>query len=338
MSIQSFKVIQKFFSRSCDPFYQIYRFFTKYQCGLLYNELLEAQIIERKGWNFFLFGYVKPFQPELKMKEYEAYRSVYCGLCKELGHRYGLFSRFTLSYDFTFLAILAMALSKKDPSISAHRCTFNPLKKCACCNMENVTASIADQAMVTLYYKCLDQLEDEKGLAKFPAWILLPYLRRCWKKASKHVPDYDRAAAEMVLAQKKAENARLGPDGSAEPTALCLASTCTALTEDETGRRVLSRFGYLLGRYVYLSDALDDLEKDEKKHRYNPFLLNNTAAELKALTFAPAVHSINATIAELMKTVDLLTLSDWDPVVKNIIYYGLKQSLNKILQKKENMA
>lgn len=42
---------------------------------------------------------------------------------------------------------------------------------------------------------------------------------------------------------------------------------------DELSRRVLYRLGYLMGRYVYLCDALDDIESDLKKHRYNPFIL-----------------------------------------------------------------
>ena len=37
-----------------------------------------------------MFGYVRPFKPELRMKEYEAYKAVYCGLCKECaGHTGG---------------------------------------------------------------------------------------------------------------------------------------------------------------------------------------------------------------------------------------------------------
>lgn len=67
----------------------------------------------------FLFGYIRPFQPELRIKEYEAYKSVYCGLCKELGRQYGIFARFTLSYDFTFLAILSMAVQKGPAGIQA---------------------------------------------------------------------------------------------------------------------------------------------------------------------------------------------------------------------------
>ena len=99
----------------------------------------------------FLFGYIRPFQPELRIKEYEAYKSVYCGLCKELGRQYGIFARFTLSYDFTFLAILSMAVQKDPPAFGKIRCLINPFKKCSSCHKDGITDRIAAQAMITLY-------------------------------------------------------------------------------------------------------------------------------------------------------------------------------------------
>ena len=35
---------------------------------------------------------------------------------------------------------------------------------------------------------------------------------------------------------------------------------------------ILRRFGFLLGKYIYLIDALDDIEKDRKNNSFNPFL------------------------------------------------------------------
>jgi hypothetical protein len=31
-----------------------------------------------------MFGYVRPYRDELKVKDYELYRAVYCGLCHSL--------------------------------------------------------------------------------------------------------------------------------------------------------------------------------------------------------------------------------------------------------------
>ena len=38
-------------------------------------------------------------------------------------------------------------------------------------------------------------------------------------------------------------------------------------------RERAARIGYHLGRWIYFADALDDLEGDRKRGRYNPFLL-----------------------------------------------------------------
>ena len=37
-----------------------------------------------------VYGYVVVNKPELKIKEYDVYRSYYCGLCDELKERYGV--------------------------------------------------------------------------------------------------------------------------------------------------------------------------------------------------------------------------------------------------------
>lgn len=52
-----------------------------------------------------MFGYVTAYKPELKVKEYEAYKGVYCTLCKEMGKEYGALSRLLLSYDGAFFVI-----------------------------------------------------------------------------------------------------------------------------------------------------------------------------------------------------------------------------------------
>lgn len=52
-----------------------------------------------------MFGYVRPFKPYMRMFEYDIYKAVYCGLCKDMGRRYGFVTRFTLSYDFAFLSL-----------------------------------------------------------------------------------------------------------------------------------------------------------------------------------------------------------------------------------------
>ena len=62
-----------------------------------------------------MFGYIKTCTPQLRLCEWEAYRGIYCGLCRTLGRRFGPLARLTLSYDFTFYATLEMALREEVP-------------------------------------------------------------------------------------------------------------------------------------------------------------------------------------------------------------------------------
>ena len=57
-----------------------------------------------------MYGYVVVNKPELKIKEYDVYRSYYCGLCDELKERYGVNGQLCISYDMTFLLLLLTGL------------------------------------------------------------------------------------------------------------------------------------------------------------------------------------------------------------------------------------
>ena len=60
-----------------------------------------------------MFGYVKICKPELKVKHYEAYKGVYCSLCKTLKKEYGVLASLTLNYDFTLLALTRLAFAEE---------------------------------------------------------------------------------------------------------------------------------------------------------------------------------------------------------------------------------
>ena len=69
-----------------------------------------------------MFGYVHINKDELKIREYNVYKSYYCGLCKALGKRYNQLVRLGLSFDMTFLAILADSLCEDMPVIKKDGC------------------------------------------------------------------------------------------------------------------------------------------------------------------------------------------------------------------------
>ena len=278
-----------------------------------------------------MFGYVKPYNPELRVRELEEYKAVYCGLCKQLGRSFGVFARFTLSYDFAFLAMLKTALdSEICPETERCACIAHPF-----CRRTRVRENAAMQmaaraAMISVYYKLLDDRADEGFFKRLGAALLLPFAKRARRKALAFDDGVaaDEAAAKMYAAQGQLEAEKCQiPDAAAEPTANFLATllkNCAATAEQSA---VLERFGYLLGRYVYLCDALDDLEDDRRRGRYNPFLYAGGEAAVAAK------NALFLTTAELSDDFDLLELHRYEGILENIIRIGLRAEVIRIEKK-----
>ena len=279
-----------------------------------------------------MFGYIKPFRPELKIREAEDYKAVYCGLCKELGRSYGFFARMTLSYDFAFMAMLFMSLQKNCcPSFEKCSCIAHPFKKQCRCTQNEALSLSAKAAMILTFYKIKDDLSDKGFFSKIRAVLLLPFASSARKKALSSgavAEKIDRAAKKMIEEQKAVEDKKSPlSDEAAEPTAKFL-SEIMLLGGNGENEKVLERFGYLLGRYIYLCDALDDLEDDRKKGNYNPFIFGGENAEKEAKSV------LFLTVAELFDDLDLMELDKYKEIVENTISLGLKSEVERIITKK----
>ncbi|MEW8956336.1 DUF5685 family protein, partial [Clostridium sp.] len=111
-----------------------------------------------------MFGYVKPFKPELKIKDYELFKSYYCGLCHSIKKLYGNLPRMSLNYDMTFLAILLEGLEENKEDLTSFKCAIHPLKnRVKIINSYNL--DYAAHINVSLaYYKYMDDKEDDNSL------------------------------------------------------------------------------------------------------------------------------------------------------------------------------
>lgn len=76
-----------------------------------------------------MFGYIVINQSEMKFKEYDVYRSYYCGLCQSLKERYGVLGQLSLNYDMTFILMLLTGLYEPEEQEAQCRCVAHPLEK-----------------------------------------------------------------------------------------------------------------------------------------------------------------------------------------------------------------
>ena len=283
-----------------------------------------------------MFGYIKPFKGELKVKEWEAYQGMYCGLCKQLAQRYGLFARMTLNYDFVFLAMMDMALREQRIHFCQCNCITHPFKKRICCQSNQSLELCCDIAMLLTCYKLEDDLADEGLLRRTAVRLVLPFARRDREKAAQYRPQLAEQMQQLMQQQNRLEQEGCAQvDLAAEPTALLMQQVFAALSDDPMRKRALERFGYLLGRWTYLIDALDDWEEDVRRGRYNPFARQAQQQEITpGEQYRQARGTLYLTIAEMRKAYDLLGIRSLDSILENVLDLGLRQMVDHILAKK----
>lgn len=279
-----------------------------------------------------MFGYVKIYKPELKVKHYEAYKGIYCSLCKTLKKEYGILASFTLNYDFTLLALTRMAFAKECCGFKDSRCAYNLLKKCQqCVNGDNELSFAAAAAMIMCYHKVNDDIADSsffKGLIKR---IIKPYFALKRKKAMKKFSELDSIISFAMLSQSEVEKkADAGIDASAHPSAGAMGEILS-FGFDGVTKEKLNRFGYLAGRWVYLMDALDDMENDRKTHSYNVFNSIDNEKEAKE----KAIGVLNLTAAQLAREYENLQPARFGEILENIVIDGTHNSMQQVLQKEE---
>ncbi len=275
-----------------------------------------------------MFGYIRADKAELKMREYEIYRGVYCSLCRKLGKSYGFLSRLTLSYDFTFLALLDMSLKEGCTAFKPGRCAFNPAKRCNYLKDASVLDFSAATAMIMLYYKIADDINDEKGLKRLLAILIKPLFSRAHKKAARAFPQIEKYVYDYMNSQNAIESEDCkSVDMAAEPTAKVMSNILMCLSDDEGQKRALSRLGYCLGRYIYLLDAACDYKDDIQSNSYN--VLRNVNGDIKEYVSSQMYISIN----EAAKAFELISIKKHKSILGNIIYLGLEQTFKKELNK-----
>jgi len=278
-----------------------------------------------------VFGYVRIAKPELRVKEYETYKAVYCSLCRALGKHYGFLSRLTLSYDFTFLSLLSMALQDGCDGFERKRCAFNPLKKCNYCKNADALKMPSAAAMIMLYYKLKDNISDEKGIKKIGYYFALPFFAHAHKKAAKEYPNIEKIVADYISDQARLEKEGCTQlDPIADPTAKALSKILMLCSEDEMQKRVLERLGYCIGRYIYILDAACDLKDDIKNNSYN-VLKNGLCGDAEQYARDRAVPQLYFCVNEAGKAFELLDIKKYKTILGNIIYLGLEETFKKEL-------
>ena len=124
-------------------------------------------------------------------------------------------------------------------------------------------------------------------------------------------------------------------DKAAHESADALGKILAYGVDDSKGN--IYRFGYGVGKWVYLCDAADDLKDDLKKGSFNVFanfLGLKKGDEITENDLMIIERNLNLSCAYAAESFENSRNKTLVPIVRNIIYGGTEKTMNKILKGK----
>ena len=263
-----------------------------------------------------MFGYVIPDRASLSPEAQSRYRSAYCGLCRRIDALHGLRGRFSLSYDLTFLNILLCSLyegeTPADSGIS--RCPIHPVHG-VLWRSADPTDYCADLSVALHYYNAEDKWKDDHNLLGLGYEKLLS---GCRTDAEARWPR--QCAAIRSCLARLAEYEAAGSE-DLDAVSGCFGDLMAELFDykQDHWSPELRSIGFHLGKYIYLLDAYDDLDRDLKKGAYNP---------LRSLHQLPGYEEEMREIFELLlancaRSFERLPCVEDVDLLRNILYSGV---------------
>ncbi|MBP3524550.1 MAG: hypothetical protein J6M56_13425 [Clostridia bacterium] len=261
-----------------------------------------------------MLGVMTVRKDELKFREFDRYRGYYCGLCRAIGSRCGSVCRMALSFEMTFLAMLHTSLYEPETADEKHRCVVHPLGKQRMLANEAIDYA-ADLSAIVAYYDLRDGWEDERRVDRLAESALL---RKAAKEAGERLPRQKEAVERYVKALHEIEDQNdPNLDAAANLTGEMLAELY--VMKDDIYARDLRELGFYLGKFIYLCDCYEDVERDIRKKNYNPLILRRTNE-----TFAADCEQmLSDMMARAALAFERLPLIEDAEIMRNILYSGI---------------
>lgn len=285
----------------------------------------------------FMFGYIRLDKEELKIREYYHFRAYYCGLCTQLKQKYGRRSTLLLNYDVTFLGLFLSSLTGSPEKLSPTRCFLHPVRKRPILINSEWLSYAADVNLLLAYHNLRDNWADDRSPL---ALCGLALLKGNYRKAARLHPALDRLIREKTQELSHLEKEKSPHiDMAADTFAKILENICPWEAFSEATKKAIKWFCYNLGKWIYLVDALDDLEDDIKKNRYNPFLYafdyqGEAYLEFQNRIRPQAEFLLHYTLGQTAEAYEVLDLSANRGILDNIIYLGMNKQTEYVLNRR----
>lgn len=281
-----------------------------------------------------MFGYVKPFKPELKIKDYMLFTSVYCGMCKDIKSVMGNIPRFTLNYDITFLAVLLHSLEDDDIKIKYEICPIHPLSRKPVAEKSDFMDYCSYMNMLLSYYNLIDKWNDEKNIKSLSASLML---KPGINKVISNYPEKHDKIRKLLMELSALEKSKVKSiDTYSNIFGDILKEIFIYPRFSDDIKLKLGNIGFFLGKWIYTIDSFDDIKRDLRSGSFNPLFVQYDYAGEDSVIFKKRI--IEYVQFDLMMILNSLTqeyrricIKSNKGIIDNIIYMGIPNMTKKIL-------
>ncbi len=275
-----------------------------------------------------MFGYINVNSQELSKENKDIYQGYYCGLCHSLRDNFGTKCQLLLNYDMTFLVVLLTGLYETNTDSKDFVCALHPLKR-RCSYSNEITDYAAAMNVALAYHNLVDDWKDDRSVSKK---TFADMIQKDYKQAAEKFPRQIAAIETYIRRQSELEQKNeTNIDVVAGLTGEMLGELF-AWKQDEWYEE-LKTLGFYMGKFIYLMDAYEDLDRDEKKDSFNPLrsLKKEHANDFEVI----CKLMMTSMISECAKSFERLPILLHAEILRNILYSGVWSKYEYIQLKKK---
>ena len=201
------------------------------------------------------------------------------------------------------------------------------MKGCPCAEGDPALNTAADMSVILTYWQLRDGVADHGFWGGLKYRVASALLGRAYRKARQALPWFDRGARQQLDELSALERESCPTlDEPADAFARLLALAAGEIAEEKR-RRVTEQMLYHLGRWIYLTDAADDLRSDMKTGSYNPLALRFAPEDgrLRPADRQALAQTMDGSVQAMAAAFELWDFGVWAPILQVTFYQGLFQ-------------
>ena len=282
-----------------------------------------------------MFGYLDVDKGKLEEGQHGLWQTFMCGLCFSTKKLYGNVPRMFISNDVNFFNVLFHSITQSDVEIEHKRCFSHPISKRTVLKETSLTQKLSVANVLLTYWNIYDDVLDGGSVKKRTA---LKAFRKAYLKSKKDYPELDAMLSKRYGELRELEQSNCDSIDRVAHSFAQLSQDFAVIVLGDQANDYAQTLCYNVGKWIYLIDALDDAEKDVKRHNYNPFVACYKANTVKDLTqkYDELSFEMYAVLNRIAQAYNDLNLTKYTCILNNVLFESIRGKTKEILKRYNN--